>query len=100
MVLTHLFKKSTQLSKAVVQQRCIIEKSSNLLFRGNATLQFVAKRNASIHTRNFLIQKAKLEHIDNFGIFLLVSGNLFFLNLKKLTKAFNSFKYNNLSSFR
>lgn len=36
--------------------------------------QLVPKRNASIHTRNFLIQKVKLEHVDNFGIFLLVGG--------------------------
>lgn len=30
------------------------------------------KRNASIHTRHILIQKAKLEHVNNFGILLLV----------------------------
>lgn len=35
----------------------------------------IVKRNASIHTRNILIQKAKLEHVDNFGIILLVSEN-------------------------
>lgn len=42
-------------------------------------VQTVLKRNASIHTRHFLIQKAKLEHIDNFGVFLLVCPTLIHL---------------------
>lgn len=37
-------------------------------------VQLVFKRNASIHTRNFFVQKLKLEHTTNFGITLLVSG--------------------------
>ncbi|XP_031621113.1 SURF1-like protein [Contarinia nasturtii] len=35
-------------------------------------VQLMLKRNASIHTRNILIQKFKLEHVDNFGIFLML----------------------------
>lgn len=35
--------------------------------------QLVIKRNASIHTRGFWIQKLKLEHINNWGIALIVS---------------------------
>lgn len=37
-------------------------------------VEIVLKRNASIHTRNILIQKLRLEHINNFGVLLLVSG--------------------------
>ena len=36
------------------------------------TVDTIFKRNASIHTRHILIQKAKLEHVSNFGVFLLV----------------------------
>lgn len=36
------------------------------------SIHVISKRHASIHTRNILIQKFKLEHISNFGIFLLV----------------------------
>lgn len=36
------------------------------------TVDTVFKRNASIHTRHFLIQKARLEHVSSFGVFLLV----------------------------
>lgn len=36
-------------------------------------VQLVLKRNASIHTRNILIQKLKLEHCSNLGISLLVN---------------------------
>lgn len=39
---------------------------------GMKTVDTVFKRNASIHTRHFLIQKAKLEHVSNFGVILLV----------------------------
>lgn len=39
---------------------------------GMKTVHTLFKRNASIHTRNILIQKAKLEHVSNFGVFLLV----------------------------
>lgn len=33
----------------------------------------VFKRYASIHTRHILIQKARLEHVSNFGVLLLVN---------------------------
>lgn len=36
------------------------------------TVDTLLKRNASIHTRHILIQKARLEHVSNFGVFLLV----------------------------
>lgn len=35
-------------------------------------VQLMIKRNASIHTRHILIQKLRLEHVDNFGVFLMV----------------------------
>lgn len=38
-------------------------------------VEIVLKRNASIHKRSILIQKLKLEHINNFGVLLLVSLN-------------------------
>lgn len=36
-------------------------------------VQLILKRNASIHTRSILIQKLKLEHINNWGVALIVS---------------------------
>lgn len=37
-------------------------------------VEIVLKRNASIHTRHILIQKLRLEHINNYGVLLLVSA--------------------------
>lgn len=42
-------------------------------------IQIVFKRNASIHTRNILIQKFRLEHVNNFGVLLLVSYKSIFI---------------------
>lgn len=47
-------------------------KSKTLLNRTNSPQQIIT-RNASIHTRNILIRKLKLEHITPFGVTLLVS---------------------------
>lgn len=49
-------------------------------------VQIVSKRNASIHTRNILIQKIRLEHVNNFGVLLLVRCKPIF--------AFSQFYYN------
>lgn len=49
-----------------IRSKCIIK-----------SVDTVFKRNASIHTRNILIQKAKLEHVSNYGVFLLV--RIFFI---------------------
>lgn len=48
------------------------------LFRSTCAVQsvnIVFKRHASIHTRHILIQKARLEHVSSFGVFLLVIGS-------------------------
>lgn len=50
--------------------------------------QLIISRNASIHTRNFFIQKLKLEHINNWGVALLVS----LPKKKKKRNHFNEFK--------
>lgn len=45
---------------------------STALLNKTKPVQQIVTRNASIHTRNFLIQKFRLEHISNLGIALLV----------------------------
>ncbi|XP_055308244.1 surfeit locus protein 1 [Sitodiplosis mosellana] len=67
-MLVNFLKRTTLLSKPVLN--CKITKPPSLLCKGESFL-ILPRRNASIHTRNILIRKAKLEHIDNFGIFLL-----------------------------
>lgn len=70
-MLKFCLQRKTQLSKTI--PHCRITNNTNILCKVDS-IRLVPKRKASIHTRNMLIQKAKLEHIDNFGIFLLVSG--------------------------
>lgn len=63
------------LLKVIQSVRCV-SRAMPLCQLSNVTtkpVHTIIKRNASIHTRNILIQKAKLEHVDNFGIILLVS---------------------------
>lgn len=67
-----MLSKALQNFNIVAKTTCSVLKSEKTLC-GIKPIQTILKRNASIHTRNILIQKAKLEHIDNFGILLLVS---------------------------
>lgn len=48
------------------------ENNANSVFRGGNPIFQPAKRNASIHTSNWLIKKIRAEHITAFGWTLLV----------------------------
>lgn len=62
-------------------------------------IHVVAKRDASIHTRHILIQKAKLEHISNFGIVLLVSWFINYVNNSSTFLTYQHFQAFPLATF-
>lgn len=69
-MLIKTLKRINSVGNSIIFSRFLTARNSTF---NNKPIQVILKRNASIHTRNILIQKAKLEHISNFGIFLLVS---------------------------